>query len=96
MDIENAIKNLCAERDRINRLIGILEEFQRTGVWSGTPKRRGRKFMGAEDRKEVSERMRRYWANRRAEKATSASPETLRRAAAATVQDNTQVFAAAS
>jgi hypothetical protein len=28
-------------------------------------KRRGRKFMNEEDRKEVSERMKKYWASRR-------------------------------
>ena len=48
-----------------------LEELKRSGA--DVPKeiikkRRGRKFMNEEDRREVSERMKRYWASRREQK----------------------------
>jgi hypothetical protein len=46
-----------------------LEELQRTAGAVPLPpqssKRRGRKSMTAEERQEVSERMKKYWENRR-------------------------------
>jgi hypothetical protein len=65
MDLYKVIQKLHRERDRLDRAIASLEEFQK-GAQSVIPKnRRGRKSMDEEARKEVSERMRRYWANRR-------------------------------
>lgn len=66
MDLHKAIRELLAERERIDQLISMLEEMvrdQRTAM--DEPKRRGRKGMTAEERRKVSERMRKYWASRR-------------------------------
>lgn len=41
-----------------------LKEVESHVNWNKRPKRRGRKFMGAEERAEVSKRMKLYWANR--------------------------------
>ena len=69
MDLFKTIQDLYAEKERLERVIASLEELQRTaGGLSPLPqvaKRRGRKSMGAKERLEVSERMKRYWANRR-------------------------------
>ena len=62
MDLYRIIDDLVAERNRIDKIIRSLEE---TGETSRPAKRRGRKFMDAAGRREVSERMRRYWAQRR-------------------------------
>jgi len=69
MDLYKAIQDLYAEKEKLERVIASLEELQRAA--SGTPvlpsigRRRGRKSMGAKERQEVSERMKKYWANRR-------------------------------
>ena len=75
MDLYKAIRELVEERKRIDRIIATLEtmlakgEIPGQGQNSGSPgKRRGRKSMGADERKQVSERMSRYWASKRAEK----------------------------
>jgi hypothetical protein len=70
MDLLKAIRQLYEERERLDRVIASLEELQKTAVnidqeITGTVKRRGRKGMGEEERREVSERMRQYWARRR-------------------------------
>lgn len=69
MDLYKAIQDLYAEKDKLERVIASLEELQRTaGTLPTLPisgKRRGRKSMSAKERKEVSERMKKYWENRR-------------------------------
>ena len=69
MDLYKAIQELYAEKEKLERVIASLEELQRNaGVLPDLPKpakRRGRKSMNTEERQEVSERMRRYWAGRR-------------------------------
>jgi hypothetical protein len=69
MDLYKAIQELYAEKEKLERVIASLEELQRAaGSIPATPRggrRRGRKSMGAKERQEVSERMKRYWANRR-------------------------------
>jgi len=70
MDLYKAIQDLYAEKEKLERVIASLEELQRTAA-ATTPllpkgaKRRGRKSMGTRERAEVSERMKKYWANRR-------------------------------
>ena len=66
MDLQKTITELREWRDQLARIITQLEELQ-TG--DGNPsaltlKRRGRKFMGAKERAEVSKRMKLYWASR--------------------------------
>jgi len=67
MELGDAIQQLQAEKQRIERAIALLEQLQRNQGRSSTvaPKRRGRKSMGSEERREVSARMKRYWASRR-------------------------------
>jgi len=59
----DAIRNLHAELERLNVLIAIMEEFQRTG---NPLARRGRKSMSEAERRLVSERMKKSWASKRA------------------------------
>ena len=69
MDLYRAIRELYTEKERLDRVIASLEELVTSGQpLSGEPepKRRGRKGMGTEERKQVAERMRRYWAAKRA------------------------------
>jgi hypothetical protein len=65
MDVFDALKALFEEKKRVEKLIGMLEARQR--IQSGLPprRRRGRISMGVEERQQVSERMRRYWEQRR-------------------------------
>jgi hypothetical protein len=69
MDLYRAIQQLYEEKERLERVIASLEELQRTaGVAPILPsalKRRGRKSMAPAERQEVSERMKKYWENRR-------------------------------
>jgi len=69
MDLHKALQDLYAEKEKLERAIASLEELQRTASSLPgalpTPKRRGRKSMNQVERKEVSERMKKYWAGRR-------------------------------
>jgi hypothetical protein len=69
MDLYKAIQDLYAEKEKLERVIASLEELQRTSVTlpplPGSGKRRGRKSMSPAERKEVSERMKKYWDSRR-------------------------------
>ena len=68
MDLHKALQELYAERERLERAITSLEELQRAGMLpdlSASGKRRGRKSMDPEERQIVSERMKKYWDNRR-------------------------------
>jgi hypothetical protein len=69
MDLHKTIQDLYAEKEKLERVIASLEELQRAADSNaqvmGRTKRRGRKSMGSEERQEVSERMKKYWAGRR-------------------------------
>ena len=68
MNINKTIRELVEEKKRLDRVIGTLEEMQRTGpveVAAFSPKKRGRKSMDGQARQQVSERMKRYWETRR-------------------------------
>lgn len=70
MDIHRIIRELHEERRHLERIIESLESIAKMGGgYIKPPGRRGRKFMDAADREEVSARMKRYWARRRAERA---------------------------
>ena len=73
MDLYKAIQDLYAEKEKLERVIASLEELQRTAgaipVLPKSAKRRGRKSMNSQERQEVAERMRKYWASRRSHKA---------------------------
>jgi hypothetical protein len=65
LDIEHWLKQLRTERARIAEVIGTVEALERSGIPTRPASRRGRKFMTADERLMVSERMRRYWEARR-------------------------------
>jgi hypothetical protein len=70
MDLYRIIRELVLERDRLQRIIDSLEEMKSNGkppARAEGAKRRGRKSMDLAAREEVSERMKRYWAQRKAE-----------------------------
>ncbi len=83
MDLYKAIRELVEERNRIDKIITSLEEMLARGntLTAGkhdkkpAVKRRGRKSMSPEERKQVSERMARYWAARRGTKDDDAPSE---------------------
>lgn len=69
MDYNKIIRELYADKRKLDRVIAELEELvglQRTNSLSAAhPATRGRKYMSSEEREEVSRRMKRYWENRR-------------------------------
>lgn len=66
MNLNEIIRILQVEKERVEDSIAALEALDLTKA-SRRPAvgRRGRKYMGAEERKQVSERMKRYWEGRR-------------------------------
>ena len=72
MDLSKALQDLYAEKEKLERAIASLEALQRAGGelprLPNSGKRRGRKSMNLQERAEVSERMKKYWANRRKHK----------------------------
>ena len=67
MDLYAILRELHIEKRRLDRIIRELENRQERISPDPTrpPGRRGRKSMGAEERRKVSERMKNYWAKRR-------------------------------
>jgi hypothetical protein len=67
MNIQQVIRDLYFEKEKLERAIAALEELQQ-GFHQQEPnaKRRGRKSMSPQERKEVSERMKRHWASQHA------------------------------
>ncbi len=75
MDLYRIIRELVQERDRVQRIIESLEEMKpdaKPPMRIETTRRRGRKSMDRAARKQVSERMKRYWAQRKAAGAAGA------------------------
>ena len=75
VNLQHIIQQLRDELERIKSAIAALESVAPSGVVTmplhPAPRKRGRKGMNAEERKVVSERMRRYWAERRRQETTS-------------------------
>ena len=67
MDLPKAIRELYEEKERIDGVIASLEQYLRTKGTGAETRKRGRKSMGPEERREVAARMRNYWAARRTE-----------------------------
>jgi hypothetical protein len=68
MDLEQKIRQLEIQKRKIELVIAELEQLRGMDVGGDVlANRRGRKpkSMGSEERLEASERMKRYWANRR-------------------------------
>jgi hypothetical protein len=85
VDLYKAIRSLYEEKKRLDRLIQSLEKIQaRAATQLEKPRsRRGRRGMSTEERKQVSERMKRYWAGRRAGPAGSSAESRRAEAVAA-------------
>jgi hypothetical protein len=81
MDLYRVIKQLRLERARLDSIIRTLESLEIDDPTG--PRRRGRKFMGDGDRKAVSERMKRYWEQRRRSGSDDAQSSDARVATAA-------------
>jgi hypothetical protein len=76
MDLDKVIAKLQGERAKLDAIIASLEQIKQAGAdipKEVLKKRRGRKFMNEADRREVSERMKRYWAARRKQKEDSSA-----------------------
>ena len=70
MDIIKALRELHAERKRLNTVIASLEAqltARKPAAARKSPARRGRKSMSAAERVKVSKRMTLYWEARRAQ-----------------------------
>ena len=67
MDLTQTLEQLYAHKQKLERALELLHQLQAGGPTTGQPggKRRGRKSMPAEERQEVSARMKRYWAEQR-------------------------------
>ncbi|HSW49296.1 MAG TPA: hypothetical protein VLH09_03930 [Bryobacteraceae bacterium] len=80
MDLPRAIKELYAEKRRLEDAIASLEELLAAKGGRAAKEteqfrikgRRGRKSMPPEERRRVSERMRKYWAQRRSNRTRGA------------------------
>jgi hypothetical protein len=68
MNIAQTLQHLYGERAKLGHAIAALEELRISDCSVGEidpAHRRGRKSMGEAERREVSERMKRYWANKK-------------------------------
>ena len=66
MDLIKIIGELSREKEKLDRAIAALENVQSSATGAAPQKkRRGRKSMSPEERREVAERMKKYWAGRR-------------------------------
>lgn len=65
MNYSAIIQALRVYLSQIEHAIAELESLKSAGGLQLLPKRRGRKSMGEAERRDVSERMKRYWATRR-------------------------------
>ncbi|HXJ40758.1 MAG TPA: hypothetical protein VNH18_15870 [Bryobacteraceae bacterium] len=66
MDLSHVIQELIKERNHLDVLIRALEKGLSSTVAPKKPRsRRGRKSMAPEERLQVADRMKRYWAARK-------------------------------
>jgi hypothetical protein len=79
MDVDKLIAELNAEIERIKGVVAFLEQLRGPSIGATEVSRRGRKSMDEAERREVSARMKKYWANRRRGKAFGDQPEELGR-----------------
>jgi hypothetical protein len=74
MDFAGLLRELRARKEKVERAIRLFQELQELEdgsssppVETARPKRRGRRNMDSEERRQVSARMKRYWASRKGE-----------------------------
>jgi len=61
MNLARTIYELYVEKEKLDRTIAVLEALTNP---AGAPRRRGRKSLSAEERRQTSQRMMKYWADR--------------------------------
>jgi hypothetical protein len=67
MDLSKTLAELYEEKIRLDKVIASLEQLAEFPLsLPVSSSRRGRKFMSPQERLQVSERMRKYWAERKA------------------------------
>jgi len=74
VDIESVINHLRKETENLDTVIDSLTALRSAlheARSAAAKQKRGRKFMGEDERKQVALRMKKYWAARRAEKGKS-------------------------
>jgi hypothetical protein len=72
MDLKLLLKDLIRQKELLDSAIALLEEWVAPpGERSAQKSSRGRKSMSPEERKEVSRRMKKYWAARRGKRQNS-------------------------
>jgi hypothetical protein len=62
MDLIKTIEELRHEKKKLEQVIGSLEELRAT-MEDSQEKRPGRRSMSLEERRQVSERMKKYWTD---------------------------------
>jgi len=70
MDFSKVLRDCYRKKESLERAIAALEQLIDL---EAHPKRRGRHSMGVEERQQVAERMKKYWASRRKEKDCAAT-----------------------
>jgi hypothetical protein len=60
--LDSILRMLYAEKEKIEKTIEILESHQ---AHRRVPLKRGRKAIGEAERKQISTRMKKYWADRK-------------------------------
>jgi hypothetical protein len=66
MDLTKTLQSLYTEREKLKGMIASFEGLQASPSGTrGYQRRSGRKSMGAGERQQVSERMKKYWARRK-------------------------------
>jgi hypothetical protein len=70
MELRIIIQKLYKEREKLDTVIASLEQVQTAAAArvERVKKRRGRTFMDPAERQQVSQRMKDYWAKRRAKR----------------------------
>jgi hypothetical protein len=67
MDLSKTLSELYEEKIRLDKVIASLEQLAEVSISIPVAaSRRGRKFMSQQERLQVSDRMRKYWAERKA------------------------------
>ncbi|HTQ55428.1 MAG TPA: hypothetical protein VMI94_13260 [Bryobacteraceae bacterium] len=67
MELNKILAELYEEKIRLDKVIASLEQLAEHSISIPVAtSRRGRKFMSPQERQQVSERMRKYWADRKA------------------------------
>jgi hypothetical protein len=72
MELRIIIQKLYKEREKLDAVIASLEQVQIAAASrvERVKKRRGRTFMDPKERQQVSQRMKDYWARRRAQRSS--------------------------